>query len=733
MKSLFLATALLFVTSILAQDIPLTPYIVDHHARQDSAADVRFLLDAPAGKYGFVVAHDGHLFLPNGQRFRCWGVNDAGWTEGSALLPPHKDAEIMANELARIGANCVRFQFLDLLDRHQTRQGAFANRPRSGPIQHSPAGLIDADRDDTRVLDKDQLDKLDYLIYQLKINGIYVDLNLNVGRVYKKGDGVEGYNLIGVAKAITYFDPKLIELEKEYARELLTHHNPYTNTDYAHEPAVMIVEILNENSVLEFWQRNWFRGDLKPDAPRYQLDLTPYHKKLLTDLYNKWLAKNRTAAQIAALRKEAGVAAGQPVPLLMRQDFDEAPKDRFYTEATFYTDLESGFLTMMDDYLKKDLGVKSLIIGTADHTYFIPGMPLVRSLAKLDIVDSHVYWQTFGFSGLRDTPMVNDPLHSIVVKLTRSAMEDKPHTVSEVNDPFPSDYESEFIPILAAYGAFQDWDGIFVYAYESKLEGQWQPVIGDHFDISEDPVKIAQMPAGALIFLRHDVGTARKTIARTYSMQQINESMRLPSSELPYFTPGFPLSIPLEHRSVIECLDCQPTQKFTDVPSNPIVSDTKQLSWHVSDKTKHGLVSIDTDRSTALVGFVKEAGVETSHLSAEISNDFCAITLSSMDGKPISHSELLLLTTTGRVENTGQVWNERRTDSKVWGTAPTRIETIKGYILLKDIEGAVGMDVTALDGAAKPINVAHGREIEQGWEFPVGDVATTTYLIKVIR
>jgi hypothetical protein len=45
----------------------------------------------------------------------------------------------------------------------------------------------------------------------------------------------------------------------------------------------------------------------------------------------------------------------------------------------------------------------------------------------------------------------------------------------------------------------------------------------------------------------------------------------------------------------------------------------------------------------------------------------------------------------GRVENTGQTWNERRTDADVWGTAPTRIETIKGNILLKNLEGAVVM------------------------------------------
>ena len=51
----------------------------------------------------------------------------------------------------------------------------------------------------------------------------------------------------------------------------------------------------------------------------------------------------------------------------------------------------------------------------------------------------------------------------------------KPFTVSEVNEPFPSDYEAEMIPLLASYGAFQDWDGIFIYAFEPKLSGQWKP------------------------------------------------------------------------------------------------------------------------------------------------------------------------------------------------------------------------------------------------------------------
>ena len=214
-----------------------------------------------------------------------------------------------------------------------------------------------------------------------------------MGRTYKKGDEVEGYNLIGVAKAITHFDPRLVELQKEYAKQLLTHVNPYTKTAYTREPAVAIVEIVNENSVLEFWQRNWFRGQLEAGKPRFQLDLTPYHKKMLMEMYNAWLAKNRSAAELAVIRTQAKVKAGELVPLMQRQEFDEAAKERFYAEGLFYTSVETGFLTGMQTYLKETLGVKSLVIRTNDHTYFIPGMPLLRSTQKEDIIDGHVYWQ----------------------------------------------------------------------------------------------------------------------------------------------------------------------------------------------------------------------------------------------------------------------------------------------------------------------------------------------------
>ena len=84
-------------------------------------------------------------------------------------------------------------------------------------------------------------------------------------------------------------------------------------------------------------------------------------------------------------------------------------------------------------------------------------------------------------------------------ELSRSAFVGKPYTISEVNHPNPNEYASETIPILAAYGAFQDWDGIFVYTFEPKALDDWQPYVVDNFDITLDPVKMIQMSVGALL------------------------------------------------------------------------------------------------------------------------------------------------------------------------------------------------------------------------------------------
>ncbi|MDR3699192.1 MAG: hypothetical protein P4L56_06120 [Candidatus Sulfopaludibacter sp.] len=697
-KTLSLAS-LLFLSSPVAlaqwDDGLLKPFVMDHRGATTSPADVSFLLDAPAGKGGFIRIRNGHFVKPDGRRIRFWGVHFTDWSRGSVEIPPKEDMPMWAATLARYGVNLVRLHFLDL---------------------PSPRGIVDASGNDSRSFDPQQLDRLDFEISEFKKRGIYVDLNLNVGRSYKAGDGVQDFDKIQWGKGLTLYDPRLIELEKEYAQKLLTHVNPYTKTAYRDEPAIAIVEILNENGL--------YLGFRAP---------TPYYDDELTRLYNTWLQQHRSAEELAKLRGLASVAEGAPVPRLKGQESAAAPKERYNTEMAFYMDTESKFYEDMSGYLKKTLGVKVPITGTADHSHTSSPYSMLASLAKLDILDGHVYWEHPGSPPPVNTPMVNDPLHSTVVQLSRTAFAGKPYTVSETNHPFPNEWASEGIPVLAAYGSFQDWDAIVMYTFEPKRDADWKPYVGDPFDISLDPVRMTEMAAGALMFLRGDVRPARQTVNRTYSAEQVLESRLLPRTEQPYFTPGFPLALPLEHGVRIQSLAGAPTEKIAAVETNPIVSDTKELSWYTSEQ-KTGMVTVETDRTQALIGFIKANHKTLKNLGAGISNNFATIVLSSMDDKPLARSGKMLLTAGSRVSNTGLKWNEARTRTQSQGGSPSLIEPVAGTVTLRNLDQAAAVSMSALDGAGKATGEAiQAKKTADGWVLPLGDPVTTWYVVTVRR
>ncbi len=676
-------------------DGELKPFTLDHRGGANSVIDLSFLLEAPAGKNGFARVSGGHLVTGDGKRLRLWGVNITDWSKGSTMFPSKEDAQMWAATLARYGVNCVRLHFLDLA---------------------TPRGLIDASREDSRSFNAELLDRLDFWVAELKKRGIYTNLNLNVGRSYKAGDGVKDADKIRWAKGLTLFDPRLIELQKEYAKQLLTHYNPYTKSEYRNEPAIVTVELVNENAL--------YIGFRAP---------TPAYDKDLLDLYNAWLRQKRSPAELARLRELAKVEDPQPIPRLIGREVATAPAERFYTEIEFFMELERRYFQDMQSYLKDTLKVKAPLVGTADHSHSGSSYPLLASTSLLDIVDGHTYWQHPGPRGIPNTPMVNAPLQSTVVELSRTAFAGKPYTVSETNHPFPNEYASEGIPILAAYAALQDWDGVFWYTFEPKATADWKPVIGDPFDISHNPVKMPQLAAGALMFVRGDVGIARHIMRRSYSRKQVQDSIRLPGTEKPYFTPGFPLSLPLRHGARIATLDGDPTAKIELRDSVPIASDTGELVWAVSPEIG-GLVTVDTERTQAAIGFVKAHGKQLRHLAPEVNNRFSSLSLSALDDKPIARSSRLLLVAGAAFTNSGAEWNETKSALKQWGTAPTLIEPVIGHLLLRNIDGARNVTIAALDGRGQRIgSPVAAKKSTDGWRVSLGESVTTWYEIKVER
>jgi hypothetical protein len=54
--------------------------------------------------------------------------------------------------------------------------------------------------------------------------------------------------------------------------------------------------------------------------------------------------------------------------------------------------------------------------------------------------------------------------------------------------------------------------------------------------------------------------------------------------------------------------------------------------------------------------------------------------------------------------------------------------------MLRELDGAVAVRVTPLDGASQPIGEPLvGRRMEVGWEIELGSVPTVQYLIEVHR
>jgi hypothetical protein len=697
----------------------MRPFIVEWPAEAESPADVSFLLSAPAGKDGFIRSKNGHLVQPNGARFRIWGFN----ATGQAGLPAKVNAPILASNLARRGINCIRFHFLDVL---------------------APSGLIDASRNDTQALDPQQLDRLDFFINELKKRGIYADLNLNVARVFKAGDGVRDYELISYSKALTYFDERLIELQKMYARQLLTHANPYTGNAYCDEPAVAMVEFLNENSLVEAWSQGRLLGKQTTKPNDSWHDIPPSYAEELTGKYNAWLEEGVSPELVARLRTEAGVSAGQPIPRLAPDQFKSASKERFEAEAGFYMSVERAFFKTMSAYLRNELGVKPLLIGNSDHNHGTSGYPIVQATSTLDIVDGHDYWQHPSFpSGpgprkatdfsIRNSPMVDDPSHSTVARISRTPMAGKPFTVSELNHPFPNEFACEAVPITAAYGALQDWDGIIWYTLAHKDFIPLEPAVHTHFDFARDPVKMTELAAGALIFLRADVGPAERTIVRSYTREEVIDSILLPSSEQPFYTPGFASTLALQHAVRVTSFDGPPTGQFEAAPESPIRSDTGELSWSFGMKGA-GLVTVDAPRSQAFIGYCGGIALETKNLAAKIKTPFCAITLASLDSKPIASSSHLLLTATARMANSGMVWNGARTGLTAWGEAPTCIEPVTGQLIFTNLQRAKSITAQPLDGAGRKLGAAiPARRSDEGWMLSIGEPATTWFVVSVLR
>ena len=513
------------------------------------ALDFSHLLDAPAGCHGFVRVKKGHFYFEDGKRAKFLGFNIATRSN----TPTHEDAEKLAARLASMGVNVIRLHAADA----PIGEGA----GNWSSCREAP--LLDYDKGTTRVFNPEGLDRFDYLFAKLKEKGIYLHIDLIVARAFLEGDGLEYPGSIPACmKRYPMYNARLIELQKEYARELLCHVNPYTGLALKDDPAVMTVQMNNEESAIKGNTDADTGEEMKPyrdEVSRRFGDflLMKYHSR--EEMKKAWthegvcsLGEDEDPAQGTVRGIEGGFyqSVGEPMG-----DWNAAEGPARYADwMEFGVRMNRAFYQDMKDYLIS-LGVKVPIVASN----LMAGAADVYGHTDGDLMENNTYFNHPLLPVQNDTYMVYGPAEYVstnpltvqrgigsmgttLLSLASVAIvQGKPFMLSEWNEYGLHPFHSTAFVHTVAYACLNDWDGLILYNYNTSEHPEDEPADGiiTIFDSYNDPALIAQWGFMAAMFLRGLVSPAKNRVDVVYTQNDwktLPNFHAMPMCTMPYLT-----------------------------------------------------------------------------------------------------------------------------------------------------------------------------------------------------
>lgn len=661
------------------------PFVLPWDDDSETLTDISAWNERPAGRNGFIRSQDGH-FYSGSKRIKFLGAN---MTMG-ANFPDSSSARKVAARMAKFGINFIRIHHLDWAQ--------------------TPVGIME---DDHLTFSEDRLDRLDFFVSEMKKNGIYIGLGLHVSREYP---GFPTWDdMPSFYKGIDHFYPDMIEMQKDYATTLLNHRNSYTGKRYKDDPAVAMIEINNEDSLI----LSWWKGLLDGMPEIFQAELERQ--------YAQWQASRSGGPMAAGARRP--MVKSFDFPILDRQTQDDWLNFLYYVEEKYFLE--------MRDFLKNELGAQPLIMGT--HV----GYSLASIQRQMDLIAANAYWQHPHFPGVMWDPanwyvpnyaMAGDWSGGTVRTLASFRVVGMPFMVTEYSHSAPNTYGTEGLLLAAAYGALQDWDGILAYEYSSRLD-DWDPqYFTNYFSIDSHPAKMATYLAAAAMFLRGDVQTTPELAVVNTTKEAILEVTRTEgpqNANTDYLglsaLNGFYHRIGLSFDSAASAGESYRPVGFLGELKHRLgriigrgyefVSTTNEVVWLGGDPV--GVVTVNTPKSKTFVGACQGRTFDFDGILIKPSSDlqdWATVSLTVMEGEGFSGPARVLLTTTGFSENTDMGWLDAAKSSvgANWGRAPSRIEGIRAEITLPLAPESVR--VWSLDGRG-----------ERAQEVPVSDAGGLAY------
>jgi hypothetical protein len=567
-------------------DWPIAPWNI-------SPVDLSFLNadEKPAGKRGFLRSEADRLVFEDETPARFWGTNLTAW---ALFGTDRENVKQQARRLSELGFNLVRMHHHD-----------------SGWVNPNVFG--DAKAADTKSLSTAMLERLDWWIKCLKDEGIYVWLDLHVGRTFKPGDGIENFDEIAKGKptadlkGFNYVNASIQAAMQRFAEEYVSHLNPFTGLRYKDDPAIIALLLTNENDLTHH-----FGNALLPDKK------VPLHNAI-------YMAE---AAAFATKR--------------------DLPKDKTWRSwehgpsKIFLNDLEQRFNASQIGHLR-GLGVRALIATTSSFG----GNPLssLPALTAGDVIAVHSY------GGVGE--LEKSPLHAanLMHWIAAAQIVGRPLVVPEWNvERFPVP-DRHAVPLyLAAAASLQGWDALMQYAYSQQaLSNRGSPANWHAFN---DPALLATLPAAALLYRRGHVQEASTTYVFAPGREQLFNRAISPANSVALRTAAEKgrLAIAMPRTSELPWLEERPLPAGSKVITDPAYSLIEPQSTSAGSDTgelrrdwEQGVYSIDTPRTQAAMGWIGAKQIRLADVEIAAQTRNATVAVQSLDEQPIRSARAVLI------------------------------------------------------------------------------------------
>lgn len=684
----------------------------------DALLDLRHLNEPEAGVHGPLRrSPDGNrIHLGDGTPVRFWGVNLSSNEAGQ----PDTILDHTARRLAKLGVNMVRYHSPLWTD------NGIGYGNAAGPV----------------ALDPTKIERLHRLVAACKTQGIYTNLSWyfplwinDAGRL-----GLAGYDTKPPDKrkpfAVLFFNDRVQAHYFEQLRELLTQPNPHTGLPLAHDPALGLIELCNEDSLF-FWTFN--RKTIPPEQweileQKFAAYLTQKYGSLET-AFSRW-PKAKHGHDDASVGR-VGVYEAWHMTREAQEQISADERKRVAEQVAFLAELQRGFYEKAVAVLRDELGYRGLVSASNWHTADASLLDAIErwTYTAADVIDQHGYFNP-KHKGEASSYSVRvgqtfesraAVLHPAKPPLRTQQIVGHPQLISELGWTTPNRYRADATLLTAAAMSLQGIDGVNFFIWNATADFD---TTANKFALAT-PAVAGMFPAMALMTRRGDLPEAPAVVheaLRTEDLFNLKGTAALTDAALDAFRAGdvpagASVSGDVTGFDKLSAWVGRVTRSF----NTPGDTDAQiNLTGQIDPKDKQllsldggfswdwglGLASINTPCTQAVAGFLdRSPAIQLQDVEIRSGNHYGQVTVTSLDDQPLATSRRILIQAVTEERFTGFTHTEAGEITSL-GRLPWQVKKIDATVTFRHHAMPI-KKITALD--------AHGQATSDLVSTTIGD------------